>query len=76
MVGREESGRHAGNPAVLYLVSIFRFLIAVAGLGAFLWPASSAMAANASLATSTVDIAVGENGAATLIVGNQGGMQP
>jgi FtsP/CotA-like multicopper oxidase with cupredoxin domain len=41
-------------------------------LGVFIWPASSANAANASLSTSTVNIAAGENGTWT-ISGNDDG---
>jgi hypothetical protein len=60
--------------AVRRFLSPFHFLTILAMLGSIAWPSSSAVAANAALSTSTVDIAAGESGSWT-ISGNDDGNQ-
>jgi hypothetical protein len=69
-----DSVQHTRQLAFLPVLSIIRLLTIVMTLGIFIWPASSANAANASLSTSTVDIAAGENGTWT-ISGDDSGNQ-
>jgi hypothetical protein len=61
-----DSARQKRGLNVLSVLSIVRLLAIATILGAFIWPVSSANAANASLSTSTVDIAVGETGTWTI----------
>ena len=67
-----DSAPHTRQFTFLPVLSIVRLLTIVMTLGVFILPASSANAASASLSTSTVDIAAGENGTWT-ISGNDSG---
>ena len=67
-----DSAQYTRQLAFLPVLSIVRLLTIVMTLGVFIWPVSSANAASASLSTSTVDVAAGENGTWT-ISGNDDG---
>ena len=67
-----DSAQYTRQLAFLPVLLIVRLLTIVMTLGVLILPASSANAANASLSTSTVDIAAGENGTWT-ISGNDDG---